>query len=238
MWETIRRLFSKLNSRFKKNKIKSIVSCQEPSSFKGSKHSLQCHPHDAVLGNAHSFVSMCREARRRPCHSAAHCWQPLPLHSPLPSQSPSPSLWPSPSQLPLPSPIAIAVTIGHCPCRRHRHRHYHHHHRHRRTLPLLLPPPLFITAAISVSIAITIAVTVGHCRCHPLNLQSAISVSVAVGHRDHHCHWPSPWPPQLAIAENCCLGAARIIFEQFKQTLLTLFYFVRTVGGSQIAGDD
>ena len=35
----------------------------------------------------------------------------------------------------------------------------------------------------------------------------------------------------LAITESCCLGAARIIFDQSKQRMLTLFYSVGTVGG-------
>ncbi len=37
-----------------------------------------------------------------------------------------------------------------------------------------------------------------------------------------------------AISESCCLGAARIVFKQFKQRMLTLFYFVWTVGGALI----
>ncbi len=35
----------------------------------------------------------------------------------------------------------------------------------------------------------------------------------------------------LAVSESCCLGAARVVFDQSKQRMLTLFYFVRTVGG-------
>ncbi len=38
----------------------------------------------------------------------------------------------------------------------------------------------------------------------------------------------------LAISESCCLGMARIVFNQLKQRMLTLFYFVRTVGGALI----
>jgi hypothetical protein len=34
-----------------------MVSCQEPSSLKGGKHSLQCHPHDAALVNEFSLCS-------------------------------------------------------------------------------------------------------------------------------------------------------------------------------------
>jgi hypothetical protein len=35
----------------------------------------------------------------------------------------------------------------------------------------------------------------------------------------------------LAISKSCCLGAARIVFNQSKQRMLTLFYFVGKVGG-------
>ena len=34
-----------------------MVSSQDPSPLKWSKHSLQWHPHGAALDNAHSFVS-------------------------------------------------------------------------------------------------------------------------------------------------------------------------------------
>jgi hypothetical protein len=37
-----------------------------------------------------------------------------------------------------------------------------------------------------------------------------------------------------AISESCCLGAVRIVFHQLKQIMLTLFYFVWTVGGALI----
>jgi hypothetical protein len=33
-----------------------------------------------------------------------------------------------------------------------------------------------------------------------------------------------------AILESCCLGAAKIVFDQLKQRMLTLVYFVGTVG--------
>ncbi len=39
---------------------------------------------------------------------------------------------------------------------------------------------------------------------------------------------------QSAISESCCLGAAKIVLNQLKQRMLTLFYFVRTVGGALI----
>jgi hypothetical protein len=35
----------------------------------------------------------------------------------------------------------------------------------------------------------------------------------------------------LAISESCCLGAAKIVLNQSKQRMLTLFYFVGTLGG-------
>jgi hypothetical protein len=38
----------------------------------------------------------------------------------------------------------------------------------------------------------------------------------------------------LAISESCFLGVARIVFDQLKQRMLTLFYFVWTVGGALI----
>jgi hypothetical protein len=34
-----------------------------------------------------------------------------------------------------------------------------------------------------------------------------------------------------AISKSCCLGTARIVFDQSKQRMLTLFYFVGTLGG-------
>jgi hypothetical protein len=68
----------------------------------------------------------------------------------------------------------------------------------------------------------------------PLSLLSAIAVSVTIGQHSHHLHRPSPLLLPSAIAENCCLGAASIVFEQFKQIILTLFYFVWTVGGALI----
>ncbi len=65
----------------------------------------------------------------------------------------------------------------------------------------------------------------------PSPLPSDIAVSVTVGQCSCHCRWPSQLPSPLAISESCCLGAARIVFNQSKQRMLTLFYFVRTVGG-------
>jgi hypothetical protein len=188
-----------------------MVSCQEPSPLKGSKYSLQRHLHDAALVNAHSFVSMGVEARCRPCHSTAHCWHMkvppfgiVVLAMAVALQLPSLSLLPSLSPLPLPSPIAFAVAIGHCHCSC------------RGPSPPPSPP-----------------------RCRqpsllPSPLPSAIAVSVTISHHSHHLCWPSPSSLLLAIAKNCCFGVARIVFKQFMQIMLTLFYFVRTVGGALI----
>jgi hypothetical protein len=160
-----------------------MVSCQDTSSLKGSKHSLQHHPHDAALVNAHSFMSMGVEARCCPCHSAAHCRhmkrQPSLCHC--------------------------------CPCRGRHHCNPHHHlchcrrchsvavpvavavaHCRRRpcwSLPLQLPST--ISAAVSVALpsafAIAVALAIGHCHLHhrqPLQLPSpsAITVAVTIGH--------------------------------------------------------
>ncbi len=163
--------------------------------------------------NALSFVSMGAEARCHPCHSAAH----------LRHMKRQPS---------------------HCHCRT---RPGHHHcnrcchlrqccrlccHRH-----CHCPSPLPSATC--------------HCGCHrplpllsllhchqpsllPSPLPSAIAVSVTVGHRSSHLCWASLLPSPSAISESCCLGAARIVFNQLKQRMLTLFYFVWTVGGALI----
>jgi hypothetical protein len=75
-------------------------------------------------------------------------------------------------------------------------------------------------------------------------LPSAITVAVAyaIGHRRLCHHWPLQLPSPLAItvamplaiSESCCLGPARIVFNQLKQRMLTLFYFVRTMSGALI----
>jgi hypothetical protein len=131
----------------------------------------------------------------------------------------------------------------HCHCRRHLHCHHqlhclcrrhclaiaHRRCRHRCRQPLPLRLPLTITAAISVAspsaIAVTVALTVGHCRLrHQPSSQlpppSAITVAMP-----------------LAISESCCLGVAKIVFNQLKQRMLTLFYFVQTVGGALIKAE-
>jgi hypothetical protein len=186
----------------------SMVSCQEPSPLKGSKHSLQCHPHDAC-----TFVCVHGGgARCCPLKSTAHhhhikrqpfLWLPLPwllqMPSPLPSPPPSPtsSLLPSPSLSPLQSqsPIANAIVVSHCHCGCRQ--------------PLLLPSLL---------------------RCRqpsllPLPLPSAIAVSVTVSHCSCHCRWPSPLPcRQLFLRELLPWHGKNCIQPiEAKNAYLTLF---------------
>ncbi len=161
-----------------------MVSCQEPSPLKGSKHSSQCHPHDAVLVNEFPYVhgggrkvSPVQKHCTFPPHKEATLpsWLPLPWPSPLPSPSPSltPTPSPSPSPLPSQSPIAVAAAMGHC-CGH---------------CEPLSPPSLS--------------------RCHqpsllPLPLLLDIAVSIIVGHRSCHRCWPSPspcrWPFPRVVA--------------------------------------
>jgi hypothetical protein len=51
----------------------------------------------------------------------------------------------------------------------------------------------------------------------------AIAISVTVGHHSCHLHWPSLSLLLSAISESCYLGTARIVFDQLKQRMLTLF---------------
>ncbi len=129
-----------------------------------------------------------------------------PLPWPLPLQSPLQSPLPLPTPSPLLLPLPIAVAVSHCRCGRHR--------------PLLPPSLLRCRQPLPLPL--------------PLPLPSAIAVSLTIDHPSCHLHWPSlsPWP--LAISESCCLGVARIVFNQLKQRMLTLFYFVWTVGGTLI----
>ncbi len=192
-----------------------MVSCQEPSPLKGSKHCSQCHPHDAALVNALSLCSWGQRQGVAHPKSAAHCRhmkrQPF-LHGRLHRG------------------CLLCHGCCHLCLQHHRHRHCRcccrrrrRRNRHRRCCGPLLRLPWQITADISVAlpsaIAVAIALAVGHCRLHhrrpsQLPLPSAITVTM-----------PS------AISESCCLGAARIVFDQSKQRMLTLFYFVGTVGG-------
>jgi hypothetical protein len=108
--------------------------------------------------------------------------------------------------------VAIAITVAIAIA----------HHRRHCCWPLLRSP-WTITAAISVAlpsaIAVAVALAVGHCRLRhhqPLQLPLPLVITVAM---------------PLAISKSCCLGVARIVFDQLKQRMLTFFYFVGTVGG-------
>jgi hypothetical protein len=57
--------------------------------------------------------------------------------------------------------------------------------------------------------------------CHHRQLQLALPSAITIA-------------MPLAVSESCCLGAARILFNQLKQRTLTKFYFVCTVGGALI----
>jgi hypothetical protein len=92
--------------------------------------------------------------------------------------------------------------------------------------PLPLRSPSTIAATISVVLPSAIAdvntLAVGHCRLRhrrPSQLPSLLAITVAM---------------LLAISESCCLGVARIVFDQLKQRMLNLFYFVWTVGSALI----
>jgi hypothetical protein len=153
------------------------------------------------------------EARCRPCHSAAHRRhmkrQPSLCHC--------------------------------CPCHGHRHcdcrRHLHHHcrlHRHcrcRRQFPL---PSAICRCGCRQPLPPLSLLCCRQPLPSPLPLKLAIAISVTVGHCSCHLHWASLSPLPLAISKSCCLGAARIVFNQLKQRMLTIFYFVWTVGGALI----
>jgi hypothetical protein len=68
----------------------------------------------------------------------------------------------------------------------------------------------------------------------------AIAIAVSISHRRHHfrCKHHLPRKRRKPSLEGCCLGAAMIIFEQFKQIMLTLLNFVWTVSGALITVDD
>ncbi len=133
---------------------------------------------------------------------------PLPQRCTLPAYEKAtlhlsllPLLWPLPLQSPLPSLLSLPTP-----------------------LPLLSLPP--------------IAVAIGHfcCSCHqpsllpsllhcsqPLPLPLAIAISVTISQCICHLCWPALLPSPLAISECCCLGVTRIVFDQLKQKMLTLF---------------
>ncbi len=107
----------------------------------------------------------------------------------------------TPLPSPLQSPIAVAIAVGHCRCGRHQPSPPPSLSRCRQPLLLLLLLPS----------TLAIFVIVGH---YQLPSPSAITVAMP-----------------LAISDSCCLGTARNVFNQLKQRMLTLFNFVRTVGG-------
>jgi hypothetical protein len=160
-----------------------MVSCQEPSPLKGSRHSLQCHPHDAAQVNALSFVSMGVEARCCPCYIAAHCWhmkrQPFLCNG--------------------------CPRCGHCHCDHHHHLCHRGqlHCRCRRRHPL--PSPLLLAIADVVAVnhchhhLCCIAISHCCCRCpcrQPLPSPSpvAIAIAISVGHHRR------PFPRVVALA--------------------------------------
>jgi hypothetical protein len=170
------------------NKKISMVSCQEPSPLKGSKHSEQCHPHDAALVNALSFVSMGVETRCRPSKSAAHL-RHMKRH---------------------PSVCHCCPHRGHRHCDRCCHldrRRQFCRHRHC-CGPLPLPSAIAVAVAINRCHRHLCCVAVSdHCRrrpCHrtlPSPSLSAIAVAIAVDHHRRHCCQPFPRVVALARQE-------------------------------------
>ncbi len=170
-----------------------MVTCQEPSPFKGSKHSQQCHPHDEALVNALSFVSMGVEARCCPCHNAAHCQhmkrQPSLCH------------------------YCHCCGRCNCDCRHHRRCRCRHHLRCQcsRRCRSLLPSPLLSPLAIAVAVAIAhhhrclFHIAVSHCRrrrppCRPLLSPSPLAIAVAIAIDHHCCRRPCPLLRVVALA--------------------------------------
>ncbi len=160
-----------------------MVSCQEPSPLKESKHSLQCHPHDAALVNAHSFVSMGVEAMCCPCHSAAHCWH-------MKSQ---------------PSLHQCYLCCGHCHydrrCRFRCRCHLRRHCCRRCPLPMPLPSAIAVAVTIDHCCRHLCCIAVSHCCCRcpctchrPLSSPSpsAIAVAISIGYHHCRCRWPFP----------------------------------------------
>ncbi len=147
-------------------------------------------------------MSMGVEARCRPSKRAAHCChmkrQPF-LHG-RPCRS-----------------CLLCHRHRHLRLRLHLRCHCRHHCRRNRPLPLPLP---WAIAAVAVNHCCRplCCVAVSHCCCHcpcrlhhcqPLQLPSRSAINVAM---------------PLAISESCCLGMARIVFDQSKQRMLTFLY--------------
>ncbi len=149
-----------------------------------------------------SFVAMGVEARCRPSKSIAHCRhmkrQPF-LHNGCPCHGRH--------HCHRRCHLRCCHRVRcRCCCRRHRNRPYCRHHC---CWPLPLRLPSTIAAAISVAspsaIIVSVALAVGHCPHHhrrpsQLPLPSAITIAMP-----------------LTISVSCCLGVARIVFNQLKQ---------------------
>ncbi len=131
-------------------------------------------------------------------------WSPLSWPSPLPLTLPSPTPTPSPSQSPSPSPSQWPITVAAAVGH---------------CCSCRQPVAAAISVASPSAITVAVALAIGHCRLHhcwPSQLPSPSAITVAM---------------PLAISKSCCLGTAKIVFDQSKQRMLTLFYFVQTVGG-------
>jgi hypothetical protein len=101
--------------------------------------------------------------------------------------------------------------------------------------PTASPPPLPLPIAVIVGHPRhhLCCIAVSHCccrcpRCWPLPSPStsAIAVDISVGH--HRCRHHRPFPRVVALVRR------ELLFDQLKQRMLTIFYFVRTVGGTLI----
>jgi hypothetical protein len=168
-----------------------MVSCQEPASLNGSKHSQQCHTHDSALVNALSFVSMGVEARRYPCHSTAHCWH----------MKRQPSL----------CNCCRCCSHCHCNCRCCLHCHWclccHCCQRHRSLLLSPLPLAIAVAVAIAHHRCHLFCITVSHCHCccpcpcqRPLPSLSPLAIAVAISIGHHPCRRRHPLPRVVALA--------------------------------------
>ncbi len=144
------------------------------------------------------------EARCRPCHSTAHLRhmkrQPYLCH--------------------------CCPCHGRCHCNRRRHlRHRCRLRRHCRCC-CPLPSPLAICCCSCRQSLLPLSLLRHHQPLpSPLPLPSAIAVSITVGHCSCHLRRASPSPSPLAISKSCCLGVARNVFDQLKQSMLILFCF-------------
>jgi hypothetical protein len=208
-----------------------MVSCQEPYPLKGSKHSWQCHPHDAALVNALSFVSMGVEARCHPSKSTAHLVhmkrQPFLCNGhPCHGRHHCHCRW----------HLCCRCQLSCRSCRRRRRCCCHHCHCHlrrhchcrcRRRCNCPLPSPLLLSIAVVVS--------VNNCRrhlCHvalshrccrrpcrrplPSLSLSAIAVAIAIGHHRPHAigHFQEllPWHGKNCIRPIETKNAHLILF--------------------------